>query len=198
MPNWAKLFGLIIKEGAPEVVKIIRMQRAQMRLVAYQEISEQGRKEIAEMIEKMPMPKVEEHKPAPSSSDLVRVATAFQAANHDESCPRCTVKHLGIAKIFLEEALATDPSSERFTKKVRDAMNQMGMAEAVHLNKWPEFATKVRDTRKEMEKTVFDKAPLQIMPGHIESLIDEAFALPETEHHKHEVSENATTPEVSG
>lgn len=89
-------------------------------------------------------------------------------------CLLCSVKHLGTAKVRMEEALASsDP--ERRKSRLLDVTFQLAEAETTHLaGKYPGYAQQVRNLRKKVEDYVFEyKAEPDFKPSDIDEIVSD-------------------------
>ena len=105
----------------------------------------------------------------------------------------CSYKHLGSAKIKLQEAMASE--GKRLQEKVTDAWDQLNEVETTHLTRWPELIPKLREMRKRLEPSVFTATPPDPkLLGEIEAFRKEVL-LYEGEEQGHEHAHGAVVQE---
>lgn len=85
-----------------------------------------------------------------------------------EDCISCAIKHIGIAEVFLEEAVTRPPTEAR--ERVLKAYHHLSHAGDIHLaTKHPLLAAKIRETRKKLEPCILEN---MCPPPQIQSELD--------------------------
>jgi len=88
-----------------------------------------------------------------------------------EGCIGCTFKHLGSARVNLEEALASGSDAIRYRERLAKVMDEMAEAEKHIAEKLPQIAGEIRPVRKNIEKVVLgETATTTVKPSDIEAV----------------------------